>query len=88
MMVSATYLYDKTHKCPQDECYPKTSLFLSGYPSQPPYQLFAKMRTIFCKCIWNKRRLSLLYLPYDRGGLSLFSGTTGLPDSLQRPAGS
>lgn len=42
-------------------------------PLPLPSNLFSQLKTLFIKFLWNNRRprqrLSLLYLPYDRGGL-------------------
>jgi len=44
-------------------------------PLSPPPQFFSKMNQLFTNFIWNNRRprlrLSLLYLPFERGGLQL-----------------
>jgi len=44
-------------------------------PLPLPPQFFSKMKQLFTKFIWSNRRsrlrLSLLYLPYERGGLEL-----------------
>lgn len=43
-----------------------------NFPMSPLPDFFLNMTKIFCKFLWNNRcprlRLSLLYLPYDRGG--------------------
>lgn len=52
---------------------PKFLYLFQAIPLSPPDDFFTKAKTIFIKFIWNNRRarlcLSLLYLPYDRGGL-------------------
>lgn len=44
-------------------------------PLPPPPQFFSQLKQLFTKFIWNNRRsrlrLSLLNLPYERGGLQL-----------------
>ncbi len=68
-MLSATNLYDRTHKYSQDEHSSWEFLLV------PLIFFFAKMKSMFCKFIWNNRqarlRLSLLYLPCERWGRSL-----------------
>lgn len=52
---------------------PKLLYLFQTVPLPPPSNLFSQLKTLFIKFLWNKRRprlrLSLLYLPYDRGGL-------------------
>lgn len=52
---------------------PKLLYLFQNLPLPPPSNLFSQLKTLFIKFLWNNRRprqrLSLLYLPYDRGGL-------------------
>ena len=52
---------------------PKFLYLFQNIPLSPPVGFFSKMEKMFRNFIWNNRRprlrLSLLYLPYDRGGL-------------------
>lgn len=52
---------------------PKLLYLFQNLPLPPPPNLFLNLRKLFSKFIWNNRRprlrLSLLYLPYERGGL-------------------
>jgi len=52
---------------------PKFLYLFQNIPLPPPSSLFSRTRKLFTNFIWqNKRprlRLSLMYLPYDRGGL-------------------
>ena len=52
---------------------PKLLYLFQNIPLPPPDGFFTKMEKLFRNFIWNNRRprlrLSLLYLPYDRGGL-------------------
>src|SRR4029434_6634496 len=52
---------------------PKFLYLSQNIPLPPPSSLFTRIKKLFTNFIWqNKRprlRLSLLYLPYDRGGL-------------------
>ncbi|CAI5652659.1 unnamed protein product [Oreochromis niloticus] len=52
---------------------PKLLYLFQNLPLPPPSNLFSQLRTLFIKFLWKNRRprlrLSLLYLPYDRGGL-------------------
>lgn len=52
---------------------PKFLYLFQNIPLPPPSSLFTRIKKLFTNFIWqNKRprlRLSLLYLPYDRGGL-------------------
>lgn len=54
---------------------PKLLYLFQTIPLPPPTNFFAKMKQIFCHFIWNDRRprlrMTLLYLPYDRGGLKV-----------------
>ncbi len=54
---------------------PKFLYLFRSIPLPPPSGFFPNMNTKFTKCIWKKRRarlrLTLLYLPYERGGLRL-----------------
>lgn len=54
---------------------PKLLYLFQTIPLAPPTNFFAKMKQIFCNFIWNNRRprlrMTLLYLPYDRGGLGV-----------------
>ena len=54
---------------------PKFLYLFHSIPLSPPAHFFTRMRRMFCNFIWNNRRprlrLSLLYLPYERGGLKL-----------------
>lgn len=50
--------------------------FTNGFqhiPLAPPEGMFVRITSLITKCIWNKKcprvRLSLLYLPFDTGGL-------------------
>lgn len=53
---------------------PKFLYLFQSIPLRPPSQFFAKIKKMFCKFVWNNRRarlcLSLLYLHYERGGLT------------------
>lgn len=48
---------------------------LLSLPASPPSSFFQLLKKTFSNFIWHKKcprlRLSLLYLPYDRGGLQL-----------------
>lgn len=52
---------------------PKLLYLFQNIPLPPPKHLFMTLTKLFTNFIWNNRRprlrLSLLYLPYDRGGL-------------------
>lgn len=53
-----------------------TFLYLfQSLPLHPPSSFFPRMKKIFTNVIWNNQRprlrLSLLYLPYERGGLQV-----------------
>jgi len=52
---------------------PKLLYLFQNIPLPPPSDLFSKIKTMFVRFIGNNRRarlrLSLLYLPFDRGGL-------------------
>lgn len=52
---------------------PKFLYVFQNIPLAPPSEIFTKMSTLMRNFIWNKKRsrirLSLLYLPYDGGGL-------------------
>ncbi len=52
---------------------PKLLYLFQNIPLPPPSDFFSKIKTMFVRFIWNNRRarlrLSLLYLPFDRGGL-------------------
>lgn len=54
---------------------PKFLYLFQSIPLAPPPQFFSRMKKLFTKFVWNNRRsrlrLSLLYLPYERGGLQL-----------------
>ena len=54
---------------------PKCLYLFQSIPLSPPPAFFYNMRKTFTNFIWNKKRprllLTLLYLPYDRGGLQL-----------------
>lgn len=54
---------------------PKFLYLFQTIPLPPPNDFFTKMKRIFCNFIWNNRhsrlRMTLLYLPYDRGGLGV-----------------
>ena len=54
---------------------PKFLYLFQSIPLAPPSSFFPSLRKLFSNFIWNNRRprlrLSLLYLPYDRGGLKL-----------------
>uniref|UniRef100_A0A3Q3BAI7 Reverse transcriptase domain-containing protein n=1 Tax=Kryptolebias marmoratus TaxID=37003 RepID=A0A3Q3BAI7_KRYMA len=54
---------------------PKFLYLFQAIPLNPPDGFFTKIQTILNNFIWNNRRarlrLSLLYLPYDRGGLGV-----------------
>lgn len=53
---------------------PKMLYLFQNLPLPPPDNLFSQLKTLFIKFLWNKTRprlrLSLLYLPYDGGGLN------------------
>lgn len=52
---------------------PKLLYLFQNIPLPPPVNLFPLLKKMFVRFLWNNRRprlrLSLLYLPYDRGGL-------------------
>ena len=52
---------------------PKLLYLFQNIPLYPPPNFFPRAKKMFTNFIWNNRRprlrLSLLYLPYDRGGL-------------------
>lgn len=52
---------------------PKSLYLFQNIPITPPSNLFSRLKMLIIKFIWNNRRsrirLSLLYLPFDRGGL-------------------
>ena len=52
---------------------PKLLYLFQNIPLPPPPDFFSKTKNMFVRFIWKNRRarlrLSLLYLPYDRGGL-------------------
>lgn len=52
---------------------PKLLYLFQNIPLPPPKHLFIRLNKLFTNYIWNNRRarlrLSLLHLPYDRGGL-------------------
>lgn len=52
---------------------PKLLYLFQYLPLPPPNNLFTKLKSLFIRFLWNNRRprtrLSLLYLPFDRGGL-------------------
>ena len=54
---------------------PKFLYIFQSIPLAPPPSFFPKLRKLLSNFMWNNRRprlrLSLLYLPYDRGGLQL-----------------
>lgn len=54
---------------------PKYLYLFQSIPLSPPISFFPKLQKLFRNFIWNNRksrlRLSLLYLPYERGGLQL-----------------
>ena len=54
---------------------PKLLYLFQNIPLPPPSSLFTKLKKMFTTFIWNGKRprvrLSLLYLPYDRGGLKM-----------------
>lgn len=54
---------------------PKLLYIFQSIPLAPPTSFFKNMEKLFANFVWNNRRarirLSLLYLPYDRGGLKL-----------------
>lgn len=54
---------------------PKLLYLFQSIPLPPPESFFQKCKKIFTNFIWNNRRsrlrFTLLYLPYDRGGLKL-----------------
>lgn len=51
---------------------PKLLYLFQNIPLPPPTDLFSKIKKMFLNFLWNNRRarirLSLLYLPFDRGG--------------------
>lgn len=52
---------------------PKLLYLFQNLPLPPPSNLFTQLKKQFVRFLWNNRhprtRLSLLYLPFDRGGL-------------------
>lgn len=52
---------------------PKLLYLFQNLPLPPPSNLFAQLKKQFVRFLWNNRRprtwLSLLYLPFDKGGL-------------------
>uniref|UniRef100_A0A3P9K8G4 Reverse transcriptase domain-containing protein n=1 Tax=Oryzias latipes TaxID=8090 RepID=A0A3P9K8G4_ORYLA len=52
---------------------PKLIYLFQNIPLPPPLDLFSKLKKLFARFIWNNKkarlRLTLLYLPFDRGGL-------------------
>lgn len=54
---------------------PKLLYLFQLIPLAPPPSFFSKVKKLFLSFIWNNRkprlRLSLLYMPYDRGRLQL-----------------
>lgn len=52
---------------------PKLLHLFQNIPLPPPPNFFSRMKNLFSNFLWNNKcsrlRLSLLYLPYDRGGL-------------------
>lgn len=52
---------------------PKLLYMFQNIPLPPPPGMFSQIKKLLLRFIWNNRkprlRLSLLYLPYDRGGL-------------------
>ena len=52
---------------------PKLLYLFQMIPLPPPLDFFSKPKNMFVRFIWKNRRarlcLSLLFLPYDRGGL-------------------
>ena len=52
---------------------PKVLYLFQNIPLPPPAGFFSKIKKLFHQFLWNNRRprlrLSLLYLPFDRGGL-------------------
>lgn len=54
---------------------PKCLYLFQSIPLTPSPGFFSSMRKTFTNFIWNRRRsrlrLTLLYLPYERGGLQL-----------------
>lgn len=52
---------------------PKLLYLFQNIPLPPPSSLFTQLKKLFVRFLWNNRRprtrLSLLYLPFDRGGL-------------------
>ena len=54
---------------------PKFLYLFQSIPLSPPPTLFPKLKELMTNFIWNNRRsrlrISLLYLPYDRGGLQV-----------------
>ena len=54
---------------------PRFLYLFQTIPLAPPHNFFVKMKNMFCNYIWSSRRsrlrMTLLYLPYDRGGLKL-----------------
>ena len=52
---------------------PKFLYLFQNVPLAPPEGTFTRIKSLFTKFIWNKKcprlRLSLLYLPFDTGGL-------------------
>ena len=54
---------------------PKFLYLFQSLPLNPPPSFFTRMNKLFTNFIWNEKksrlRLSLLFLPYERGGLKL-----------------
>lgn len=54
---------------------PKFLYLFQSLPIPLPKSFFKETNSVFCRFIWNNRksrlRLSLLYMPYDRGGLQM-----------------
>lgn len=52
---------------------PKLIYLFQNIPLPPPLDFFSRIKKIFLRFLWNNRRarlrLSLIYLPFDRGGL-------------------
>jgi len=52
---------------------PKLLYLFQNIPLSPPFGFFSQMKKMFIRFLWNNKRarlrLSLMYLPYERGGL-------------------
>lgn len=68
-----THIFNWLNKYFENEYFAKTFIFIPEHSSVLPKHLFQRLKRMFTKFIWNNRHLrlhmTLLYLPYDRGGL-------------------